>query len=428
MDTKEHPDVYFNANWFFHKGTQSSSGSTINGRIRMASGPNLETVVTVISGFPVSDLDHGMNAIEFGDNGELYMTSGSHTNGGVPGPLSSSRLLKENFLSAAISVAYMSHPDFNGTIKWSAPDDGNMIASGIDVFGAGLRNPFGLVFHSNGKLYSTDNGPNVGYGRMMTGCGPNQDIADGQRDDELNLITKGNYYGHPNPKRAEFFNDTRQCVWRGAEVKTTANNTGALLVASSARTGMVEFHGNHFGGQLRGNLIMVNYGASDSISRAILNEDGTKVIIESIQLIKMNIGYNSLDVTQAPNGVLIDIRYNADSIFYYKPKEPNTTQLTVTTAFPRRGPAAGGNTLHIYGSNLVVSGGPVTKVTVGGTNCPITSSSEPEIDCTLPGGFGAVDIVVSIGESISTFEKAYRYISGVQSPGFVLPVYTGSKN
>ena len=55
-------------------------------------------------------------------------------------------------------LQYLSHPDFNSTIKWSALDDGNMIATGIDVYAYGLRNPFGLMLHLNGNLYGTDNG------------------------------------------------------------------------------------------------------------------------------------------------------------------------------------------------------------------------------------------------------------------------------
>jgi glucose/arabinose dehydrogenase len=320
-DTKDHPDVYFTSNMFFHTGQLSSSGTTVNGKIKMASGQNLETVINIVTGLPVSDLDHGLNALEFGDNGEIYFASGSHTNGGVPGPLSSSRLLKENFLSAAINVAYLSHPAFNGNIQWSAPDDGNMIASGIDVFAPGLRNAFGLTLHSNGKLYATMNGPNLGYGRMMTGCGANQNIEDAQRSDAIILVQKGNYYGHPNPKRAAYFNEPRQCVWRTGLSGGDASYTAPLLMPSSARTGIFEFHGNHFGGQLNGNLIIAKYESSNSISRVILNEDGSSVVPESTQVIPMEIGNQSLDITQAPNGNIIDIAYTIDKISVIQPND-----------------------------------------------------------------------------------------------------------
>jgi glucose/arabinose dehydrogenase len=81
MDSKAHPDVYFTANNFFHGGSQSSSGSSVGGKIRRASGASLESVTDIITGLPVSDLDHGLNAIEFGPYGELYFTCGSNTNG-----------------------------------------------------------------------------------------------------------------------------------------------------------------------------------------------------------------------------------------------------------------------------------------------------------------------------------------------------------
>jgi glucose/arabinose dehydrogenase len=53
-------------------------------------------------------------------------------------------------------VAYLSHPDLENTIEWSTPENGHMIAKGIGIYAPGLRNLYGLVFHSNGKLYATD--------------------------------------------------------------------------------------------------------------------------------------------------------------------------------------------------------------------------------------------------------------------------------
>jgi glucose/arabinose dehydrogenase len=423
MDTKAFPDVYFTSSFFFHKGNKSSSGTTINGRIRRASGPNLEDIVDIITGLPISDLDHGLNNIVFGDEGQLYFAQGSHTNGGVPGGLSSSKILKENFLSAAVNVAYLSHPDFNGTIAWSAPDDGNMIAKGIDVFAMGLRNPFGLLLHSNGKLYATENGPNVGYGNMKTGCGPNDMIFDVTTKDELNLLEKGNYYGSPNPKRASYFNDPRQCIWRHPSVNSTDGYTAPIMEAKSSFVGLTEFHSNHFAGQLRGNLIMFKF--SGQLWRAVLTPDGTQLISsmkkEPIQLGRGSFG---IDVTQAPNGNLIEMRYAQDNLFFQRPTDPATTNLVVHTCFPSRGPMAGNNTLSIYGLNFIrLSANPTVQV--GGVPCPVTFSSATQIDCRLPGGVGTVDVVVTNLNATSTFQRGYRYIRGVMPMDFVLPVYSG---
>jgi glucose/arabinose dehydrogenase len=423
-DLQAHPDVYFSSTWLFHKGNLTSSGNTISGKIRRASGPALDTVIDIITGLPSSRYDHGINGILFGDNGELYFAMGSNTNGGVNDGKLSEYILKESFLSASINVAYVSHPDFNGTITWSEPQDGNMIAKGIDIFAPGMRNPYGIMLHTNGNLYGTDNGPNKEFGSMSIGCN-GEKKADESREDEINLIKKGRYYGSPNLKRAQYFNDPRQCVWRGPEQPDSDSHTSPILVHSSSIDGIMEFHGNHFGGLLRYNLIYTHYQRENNIFRGILTEDGQSILpgLEK-QGVPLNIGRTGLDITQAPNGNLIEVSYGKNQVNYYMPSEEATTTLIVKTCWPYRGPSSGGSLLSIYGVNLN-SRSPLVIVTVGGTSCPTTFVSETRVDCILPGGIGTVDIVLSNGASTSTFERGYRYITGTLPTGFVLPVYSG---
>jgi glucose/arabinose dehydrogenase len=88
-------------------------------------------------------------------------TFGSNTNRGLPGKSSRSGQLIESFYSSSNVVARMASPGFNGAIQYNTLTDGipdNNV--GVEVFVPGLRNPFGLVLHSNGYLYATDNGPN----------------------------------------------------------------------------------------------------------------------------------------------------------------------------------------------------------------------------------------------------------------------------
>jgi len=158
------PPVYCTSSFLFHGESRSTTGHAIGGRVYRVSGANLDSKQIVISGLPVADMDHANNNIEFGDNGEIYIQCGSNTNGGIPGPLTGSQIMKENFFSAATVVAYMGRPNFDGNITYSALDDGEPdLTKGVEVFAAGERNPFGIVLHSNGYLYATDNGPNLSY-------------------------------------------------------------------------------------------------------------------------------------------------------------------------------------------------------------------------------------------------------------------------
>ena len=106
MTTADDPDpwVYFSASDLFHRGSQSSSGSAINGKIMRARGANVDVVENVVTGLPVADMDHGefkyiskmpalrfrelktnyfcgcaaVNGIVFGHNGELYFQIGRY--------------------------------------------------------------------------------------------------------------------------------------------------------------------------------------------------------------------------------------------------------------------------------------------------------------------------------------------------------------
>jgi len=146
LDTAEHPRVYFANSFFFHGEPKSTSGQSINGKISVASGANLDNIVDIITGLPISDHDHGINALEFGDNGELYFNIGSNTNAGLPGQLTGKQVQRETGLSAATLVAHLAMPNFDGTITYDKDDDGNQVGAlgSVEVFAHGTRNPFGL--------------------------------------------------------------------------------------------------------------------------------------------------------------------------------------------------------------------------------------------------------------------------------------------
>jgi Glucose / Sorbosone dehydrogenase/IPT/TIG domain len=321
--------------------------------------------------------------------------------------------MTENYFSGAVLVAHVGKPNFNGFIKYDSRNNGTPISgfgpNGVEVFASGLRNSFGIVMHSNGKLYATENGPNPGFGDMATGCKPGEYIPDQYGDDELNLIVQGGYYGHPNHKRAE--EDPRQCVWRASDDPNTNAHTPPLMSLQSSTNSVIEYDANYFNGEMRHNLVVSKY--EDELYRIILAPDGNSVIPSSIPAIEIG-GNNGLAVAQAPNGNLIDVRYDASDLFVYKPVEPTSEQLMVYSVFPRRGGLAGGSTISIYGANFK---GPVIKVFIGTSICsnPVLREDNAIIRCTLPPSttVGLKDVVVETNPGVAkTLSLAYKYIQG----------------
>jgi hypothetical protein len=170
---------------------------------------------------------------------------------------------------------------------------------------------------------------------------------------------------------------------------------------------MIEFMTNHFGGQLRGNLIYSKYNGS--LHRVILSADGKTVVPASNPALPL-VGDVGLAVAQAPSGELLEARFQDGDVFFHRPVEAATDATLITGVFPYRGVRAGGNTLHIYGSNLNKSGQTPT-VRVGGSACAVTVVKAFRVACTLPSGSGTVDVQLTLGASTVTFPKSYRYMS-----------------
>jgi IPT/TIG domain len=242
---------------------------------------------------------------------------------------------------------------------------------------------------------------------MKNGCDPSDLIDDQQREDKLVLVQKGKYFGHPNPRRAAYFQDPRQCVWRNPTEVTSADYEAPIAMQLSSAAGIIEYTADYFNGQLRGNLLHVKY--KSTIRRTVLSPDGLSVNSLSKPAISL-VGSSGLDVAQAPNGNLIEMRYSASTIFVQKPTEAASTVLKVYTVFPNRGGLAGGTLLKLYGANF----GTNPTVTVGTNACPkvVGKFTNTYIECTLPGGRGTVDVVVTSGSASYTFERGYRYIVG----------------
>lgn len=291
-------------------------GPKYAGKVSKLVAPDFQPV-DVVTGLPVSAVEHGTNGITFDADGRLYIAQGGTTNAGIP---SDRHSRAETPLSSAILIADLTGPSFDGRITYDPPDeassDAGQVGGDVRVFASGLRNPYDLVVHSNGQIYATDNGPNAADGKRSTGCGSDGDGPDGP--DELNLVLEGRYYGHPNRNRGRA--DERQCFYRPPDDTTgPATPPLATLGYFVSADGMAEYTSDAFDGRMRGDLIYVEW-AQGRVWRVVLGGDGTSVV--SISQLLPEPLERPIDVAVAPDGTLYIAEMGTDSILYFTPAAP----------------------------------------------------------------------------------------------------------
>ena len=267
----------------------------------------------VITGLPTSApfSNHYTNGIAFDDTGRLFIAQGSSTDAGL-----ADASWPETPLSAAILVADINAPGFDGAITYSPPgppadDNVDQMSGDVAVYAPGVRNPYDLVLHSNGLIYATDNGP------MGSAFSISCEKISGQSSeaDELNLIEEGNYYGHPNRNRGRA--DPRQCTYHAGDEGSGAGFTGpiAVLPAHCSCDGIAEYTGAAFDGGMLGDLIYAEF-IRRNVSRAVLSEDGRSVV--SISTLASALG-QPLDVTVGPDGTIYIAEFDAEAVAYLAP-------------------------------------------------------------------------------------------------------------
>jgi glucose/arabinose dehydrogenase len=273
----------------------------------------------VITGLPTSRpyLNHTTNGLAFDAQGRLFIAQGSNTDAGLAVPY-----WPETPLSAAILIAEIHAPGFNGAIVYSPVgppnnDEVNQTQGDVSVFASGLRNPYDLVLHSNGRLYATDNGPMGPY--YSASC--TQAASGVSPSDELNLIEEGRYYGHPNRNRG--LSDARQCAYRRAESGDGNGATGpiAVLPPHCSCDGIAEYTALTTGDVMTGDLLVVSWSSGD-LYRIRLAPGGRSVadIGETV-----NDFDAPLDVTVSQDGTIYVAEFGAGRISYLQPETPAAT-------------------------------------------------------------------------------------------------------
>lgn len=354
----------------------------------------------VITQLPVSNHDHGVNGLVFGQDGRLHFQVGGFTNAGYNKPGNKLGGIDENPFSGASLVADVTKSGFDGDIKYSSSDPSTARYTGKDVkiWSTGWRNSYGITIHSNGKLYASDNGPSDGFGTKSVSCTKDEPLVPEDIADKVGLNEEGHYYGHPNRNRGR--DNERECIFFPPDSKS-ADFSPPLAQFTSSTDGLLEYTSNVFDGQMKQNLLVTKYAADKNpgaVYRMSLNEDGTLEFGPDVLWEE-----SGLSVAMSPWGDIIMPRVFKKEIMVLRPKWEPRDPVALNAVVPFRGPSEGGNT-------VIISGIGFNKGTPSATfdDNPCTDVSNVASDgssfmCKAPAGKpGAkVQVVVKVGSTSS---------------------------
>lgn len=417
FDPPSPPRLYVAHGWHYADGgglvTQPSA---YWGQVSVMQGPAFDAPVPVVTNLPQPNTGHAVNGLQFDHDGDLLLAIGSTSNAGVTWLTMGD--LPESPLSAAIVKAQTSRPDFDGAVQYVHAATGlpvtdqrlgeqSLLAPGshVQVLGAGLRNPYDLVYTTRKLLYATDNGPNAGYGPASTGPAT-QTTTHPDEPDELLLVEAGNYYGSPNRGRGLL--DPRQHVYRDhVEPSIPGVFTQTLTTLPSSTDGLCEYLADTFGGALRGDLVAQRW--LGEARRIELSADGREVL--AVHPLLPATG--ALDIVTGPGGALVAIDYSSSEVEVLVPVEPPPAALQVLDVHPWRAPASGGHPLVIgvRGASPVPG---ATLVLLGDLPAPVLSVEPTRITVLAPPQpvptTDMVDVTVVSGGQADVLAGAFRWL------------------
>ena len=400
---------------FANGGSCFTNVSPYSGQVSVLEGPNFDTVQPLITGLPVSNHDHGINGMEFDNEGNLLIAVGGNSNAGVPDCDIGG--VPESPLSAAIIKAYVTRTNFNGNIVYVETQSGQVnmdqaygdivdVATNIDieVFASGMRNAYDLVLTTAGLIYSPDNGPNTGFGPASLSATTQGPEADDE--DTLDLIEAGHYYGHPNRNRGRY--DARQNVYHdSADAPIPGVFTQGLGVYLSSVNGIDEYRAKTFNFAMYKNLLLQKW--NDETHRIVLSPNGRSIASTTI----LPAALDALDVIVGPGGVVIGVDYSSSKFVVAKPVDVSAVGPTAYDIFPWRAPEAGGNEFVIGGSGFGTLAN--TMVTIGGIPATLNSVSANRIRGTIPAAptvsATLLDVVVMVDQDIDVIPDAFLYLA-----------------
>jgi glucose/arabinose dehydrogenase len=337
------------------RGEPSLVGATEwTGKISKISGPELAEYQDVVVGLPRSWRDHLNNQIDFGADGCIYWSQGSHTAMGAPDKKWGGDRV-ERLLSAA--VLRLDPSKVTSTLNVKTPDGGGTYDpfaanAPLTIYASGVRVGYDMLWHSNGHLYTATNGSAAGGNTPSTPAdrkyphrvdedvngpytGPEvagiKDVDETQPDMLLNL-EKGAYYGQPNPMRGEYVLAGGNPTGSKESLEVSKYPVGTKpdrnwhkpaynFGTSVSPNGMIEFKsdGKLFGGALDGKLLITRFSGGKDIIVLALNEKGE--VTESITGIAGLTNFTQpLDITQdVTSGCVYVCEYGGGKLALLRP-------------------------------------------------------------------------------------------------------------
>lgn len=373
-------------------------------------GKCLKKGKTIVSGLPVSAHDHGINGLVFLNDGNLLISVGGQTNAGIPAQKLG--FVGASPLSGAIVHAQITKPNYNGAIKYDQMKDeskARQVSGDVRVYAAGTRNSFGMVLHSNGHVYATDNGPSDGYGGRSLSCTTMSQA--GQKDiDKLLDIVDGKFYGHPNRNRGR--DSPIQCKHFPTTSGPSPGYTQPMTTFPTSTDGLTEWTLNMYP-SLRGSLLASKFAPSNNgqVFRLELTPDGKGIVGGNKH--ESFFHQSGVRIALHPSGVVAMPRVIVGDVLLMRPGfKPPAGAPFVSGVNPARGGKGGGFPLTVYGWGLSTA----SAVTIGGKPCTALRDVKQDgrsVTCTTPAGApGAVGVSVTTAQGTSASSgQEYRYMT-----------------
>lgn len=268
--------------------TALEGAADFSGKITRISGPNFSKIEDVVVNLPQSYRDHCVNQPQFGPDGLLYVPMPSNTATGGPDDFWAFRnehLLCATILQVDVDKLPGDQPLDVKTVDAGGPYDPSKPDAPVKIYAKGLRMPYSLLWHSNGRLYSAVNGASSGG---ATPAGPNVPAVKRvnlAEHDWLFDVKKDGYYGHPNDRYQRYVlnggNPTQEPDFNEVAdypvgVKPDSDWQSAIydLGVHISANGMTEYRADRFGGALNGKVFICRYNVGSDLLCVEFDERG----------------------------------------------------------------------------------------------------------------------------------------------------------